>query len=299
LVKKTILVTGANGQLGSEFRQLTNAYPGLDFLFVGKEELPINDAVSISGYFETRSIDYCINCAAYTAVDKAESESGLAFLINAEAVGNLAAVCKAYKTVFIHISTDYVFDGNATIPYKEDHPVNPVNLYGSSKLKGEELALQNNPDTIIIRTSWVYSSFGNNFVKTMLRLMSERESIKVVSDQQGCPTYAADLAAVIMQIVMQYPVQGKASEVRGSNIYHYSNDGITNWYEFAIAIKDMSGKNCSVNPITTAEYPTPAKRPLYSVMDTSKIRNTFNIAIPFWKDSLVKCLQELSAPSNA
>ena len=286
----TILITGANGQLGREFRELAQAWPTFNFLFAGKEGLSVEDASAVRRYFETNPINFCINCAAYTAVDKAETEAEFAYRINAEAVGNLASVCKIHEAVFIHISTDYVFDGTADQPYKEDHPVSPVNLYGASKLKGEELAIQNNPGTIIIRTSWVYSSFGNNFVKTMLRLMGERESINVVSDQQGCPTYAADLADAIMQIVSQHLDSEITRPLKAPHIYHYSNTGITNWYEFACAIKDLSGKNCLVKPIQTADYPTPAKRPAYSVLETFKIQQAFNITIPFWKESLEKCI---------
>lgn len=285
--KKTILVTGANGQLGNEMRVISLDYHAFNFLFVTKDDLRIDDMDAVKNYFSSHSIDYCVNCAAYTAVDKAEAESETALLINATAVGNLAAVCKNYGTQFIHISTDYVFDGTATVPYKENHPVAPVNMYGETKLKGEELAKQNNPDSIIIRTSWVYSSFGNNFVKTMLRLMKEKEQLNVVSDQQGCPTYAADLAATIMQII----TSGKAAEQPG--IYNYSNTGVINWYQFAAAIKELSGSKCLVNPIPSSNYPTPAKRPSYSVMDTAKIQQSFNIAIPFWKDSLQKCLSLL------
>ncbi len=285
--KKTILVTGANGQLGNEMRVISSGYHAFNFLFVTKDDLRIDDMDAVKNYFSSHSIDYCVNCAAYTAVDKAETESETALLINATAVGNLAAVCKNYSTQFIHISTDYVFDGTATVPYTEDHPVAPVNTYGATKLKGEELAWQNNSGSIIIRTSWVYSSFGNNFVKTMLRLMKEKEQLNVVSDQEGCPTYAADLAATIMQII----TSGKAAEQPG--IYNYSNTGVINWYQFAVAIKELSGSKCLVNPIPSSNYPTPAKRPSYSVMDTAKIQQTFNIAIPFWKDSLQKCLSLL------
>ena len=285
--KKTILVTGANGQLGNEMRAISSGYHAFNFLFVTKDDLRIDYMDAVKNYFSSHSIDYCVNCAAYTAVDKAETESETALLINATAVGNLAAVCKNYSTQFIHISTDYVFDGTATVPYTEDHPVAPVNTYGATKLKGEELAWQNNSGSIIIRTSWVYSSFGNNFVKTMLRLMKEKEQLNVVSDQEGCPTYAADLAATIMQII----TSGKAAEQPG--IYNYSNTGVINWYQFAVAIKELSGSKCLVNPIPSSNYPTPAKRPSYSVMDTAKIQQTFNIAIPFWKDSLQKCLSLL------
>jgi dTDP-4-dehydrorhamnose reductase len=282
--KKTILVTGANGQLGNEMKVVSEVYPGFNFLFVTKNELPIDDEAEVKKYFDDHSIQYCVNCAAYTAVDKAETETEKALLINATAVGNLARVCKEHHTKFIHISTDYVFDGTAVTPYTEEHPVIPVNTYGATKLKGEELAIQNNSGSIIIRTSWVYSSFGNNFVKTMLRLMKEKEQLNVVSDQQGCPTYAADLAKAIMQIISS----GKAGDHPG--IYNYSNAGIINWYQFAVAIKDLSGSNCLVNPIPTSGFPTPAKRPAYSVMDTTKIQQTFGIDIPFWKESLQKCL---------
>jgi dTDP-4-dehydrorhamnose reductase len=281
----TILVTGANGQLGKELQLLSLDFPSYSFLFVAKEGLNIADAAATEKYFAAQRIDFCINCAAYTAVDKAESEPENAFLVNGIAVATLAAVCKKNNSKLIHISTDYVFDGTATQPYKETDQTNPVSIYGQSKLQGEVLALENCPSTIIIRTAWVYSSFGNNFVKTMLRLMKERESINVVNDQLGCPTYAADLAAAIMQII----ASGKSNENPG--IYHYANAGITNWYEFAIAIKKLSGSACAVNPITTAAYPTAAKRPAYSVLDTSKITSTFQLAIPAWEDSLKSCLQ--------
>ena len=281
----TILVTGANGQLGKELQLLSLDFPSYSFLFVAKEGLNIADAAATEKYFAAQRIDFCINCAAYTAVDKAESEPENAFLVNGIAVATLAAVCKKNNSKLIHISTDYVFDGTATQPYKETDQTNPVSIYGQSKLQGEVLALENCPSTIIIRTAWVYSSFGNNFVKTMLRLMKERESINVVNDQLGCPTYAADLAAAIMQII----ASGKSNENPG--IYHYANAGITNWYEFAIAIKKLSGSACAVNPITTAAYPTAAKRPAYSVLDTSKITSTFQLAIPAWEDSLKSCLR--------
>lgn len=285
--KNTILVTGANGQLGNEMLVISAAYPEYNFLFVTKDALSIDDAEAVKNYFASHTIDYCVNCAAYTAVDQAETEPEKAMLINGTATGTLAAMCKSYNVLFIHISTDYVFDGTATVPYTEDFPVAPVNRYGATKLKGEELAQQQNPGTIIIRTSWVYSSFGNNFVKTMLRLMKEKEQLKVVSDQVGCPTYAADLAAAIMQVI----TSGKAAAQPG--IYNYSNTGVINWYQFADAIKELSGSKCLVNPIPSSNYPTPAKRPSYSVMDTTKIQQTFDISIPAWKDSLKKCLQLL------
>jgi dTDP-4-dehydrorhamnose reductase len=287
--KPTILVTGANGQLGSELQVLSASYSGYHFLFVTRNELAIDDFDSVKEYFSDNKIDYCINCAAYTAVDKAELEKERAFLINGDAVGNLASVCKKHNTVFIHISTDYVFDGNADSPIKEEQTVNPIGIYGASKLKGEELAMKNDPSSIIIRTSWVYSSFGNNFVKTMLRLMKERESINVVNDQRGCPTYAADLATAIMQII-----QRQTSDIKyPASIFNYSNSGDITWYDFALAIKELSGSKCVVNPIFTSQYPTPAKRPHYSVLDTTKIQETFDIVMPDWKESLKKCLSIL------
>lgn len=282
---QTILVTGANGQLGNELKVIAPRYPGYHFIFITKEELAIEKFEAVKKYFEGHVIDYCINCAAYTAVDKAETEKENSFLINTEAVGNLAEVCKEFDVQLIHLSTDYVFDGTASEPYTETDKTSPVNLYGGSKLKGEELALQNNPSTIIIRTSWLYSSFKNNFVKTMLRLMKEKDSINVVNDQFGCPTYAADLAGVIMQIISS----GKSKKNPG--IYNYTNEGTTNWYEFAVAIKKITGSNCMVNPIATAEYPTAAKRPAYSVLDTTKIKKVFGVSIPKWEDSLEKCLK--------
>ncbi|MDQ6757415.1 MAG: dTDP-4-dehydrorhamnose reductase [Bacteroidota bacterium] len=283
--EKTILVTGAGGQLGMELWKISDEFPSYKFLFATRENLPIDNFKLVKNYFEQQQIDHCINCAAYTAVDKAESEKEKAFLINADAAGNLATVCKAHQTQLLHISTDYVFDGTALTPYKEEDKISPINVYGASKLKGEELVLNNNSSAIIIRTSWVYSFFGNNFVKTMLRLLKEKENIKVVSDQHGSPTYAADLAAVIMQIIKK--------EENQSGIFNYCNEGVINWYDFAKAIKKFIKSKCSIHPITTSEYPTAAKRPQYSVLDTTKIKETFGINIPIWKDSLHKCLEIL------
>ena len=283
---KTILVTGANGQLGKEFGLLANTFPQYVFLLAGKENLAIDNTEALENYFVRHKIDYCVNCAAYTAVDKAEAEKEKAFLINADAAGKLATVCKMHHTQFIHISTDYVYDGNGTQPYKETDPVNPVSVYGLSKLKGEELVLQNNSSAIIIRTSWVYSSFGSNFVKTMLRLMKERDTITVVNDQYGCPTYAADLAAAIMKVIDQFSIRLP----EGGQVFNHCNVGAITWYDFAKAIKELTQSNCTINPIATSQYPTPAKRPHYSVLDTGAIKNTFGITIPNWKESLEKCL---------
>lgn len=283
--KQTILVSGANGQLGCEIRAIAAKYPQFNFLFPSKDVLSVSDLAAVMAHFKDEPISWCINCAAYTAVDKAESEKDAAFSVNAEGAKNIAQACKHYTIQLIHISTDYVFDGTGNSPYKETDTTNPLGVYGASKLKGEQLVMANDPSAIIIRTSWLYSSFGNNFVKTMLRLMKERESINVVSDQQGCPTYAADLAAVLMQII----AAGKTEKKAG--IYHYANAGITSWYQFALAIKELSKSNCSVNPISTDQYPTAAKRPAYSVLDTKKIRDTFDISIPDWKVSLQACLK--------
>jgi dTDP-4-dehydrorhamnose reductase len=284
----TILVTGANSQLGNELHVIAPQFPYCQFLFVTKAELDITDFNSIIKYFKGHSVDFCINCAAYTAVDKAETDEDRAYLVNADAVAILAKICSQNNTQLIHISTDYVFDGKATQPYKETDTPNPVSVYGKSKLQGEELAMKHCPSAIIIRTAWLYSSFKNNFVKTMLRLLKEKENINVVNDQIGCPTYAADLAMAIMRIIRS----NKSKENPG--IYHYTNAGITNWYAFAVAIKKITGSNCIVDPITTVQYPTAAKRPAYSVLDTAKITATFHVEIPDWENSLEKCLSLLS-----
>ena len=284
-MKPIILVTGANGQVGRELRICADKYTDYHFIFFSREELPIHDARKAEEIFSRYNPQFCINCAAYTAVDKAETDQELAFSINGEAAGVLAALCHTHNVKFIHISTDYVFNGKGTAPYREDDPVEPVNAYGASKLKGEELALQYNPGSVIIRTSWVYSEFGNNFVKTMMRLMRERDSLNVVNDQLGSPTYAADLASAMMSIIRS------GQWVPG--IYHYSNGGVITWYQFAGAIKSLISSPCTVNPVGSEGFPTPAKRPGYSVMNTSKIKATFQLDIPAWKESLEVCVQRL------
>ncbi|MEO5781652.1 MAG: dTDP-4-dehydrorhamnose reductase [Ginsengibacter sp.] len=283
------MVTGSGGQLGMEIWKLCDRFPTYKFLFTTKEDLPINDFRIVKNFFENRQIDHCINCAAYTAVDKAEADKEKAFLINADAAGNLASICKAHQAQFIHISTDYVFDGTSSVPYKEEDGICPINVYGASKLRGEELVLNNNAAAIIIRTSWVYSSFGNNFVKTMLRLFDEKESINVVNDQYGCPTYAADLAEAIMTIV-----EKENDEDYHPGIFNYCDEGVITWYVFANAIKESINSKCTINPIPSSAYPTPAKRPQYSVLDTTKIKETFGITIPKWKNSLHTCLSFLT-----
>ncbi|HEY0678678.1 MAG TPA: dTDP-4-dehydrorhamnose reductase [Chitinophagaceae bacterium] len=283
----TILITGANGQLGNEFRALESKYPEYTFVFLSRNELSILDSENVKQVFSQYKPAWCINCAAYTAVDKAETEKEMAMAVNAEAAGILATTCAALDARFVHISTDYVFDGSSARAYSEDAPTGPINTYGHSKLLGEVLAMEGNPSSIIIRTSWVYSVFGNNFVKTMIRLMKERESINVVHDQVGSPTYAADLAAAIMHIIKT----SGSSEEKG--IFHYSNEGEISWYEFALAIKELTGSNCQVNPIPSSQFPTPAKRPQYSLLDKSKISSTFGLQIPHWKSSLEACISKL------
>jgi len=282
---KKILVTGSNGQLGNELRELAPSFVQYEFIFTDVEELSITDKDAVEKIFQEQQPAYLINCAAYTAVDKAESDKELANEINGTAVGILAAASKKHNTRFIHISTDYVFNGNATSPIKEDDKVDPVNVYGATKLLGERLAMQNNPQSIIIRTAWVYSFYGKNFVKTMMRLMNEKESIGVVNDQIGSPTYAADLAETIMQII--------SSDKWHSGIYNYSNEGIISWFDFANEIKRLINSACIVNPLTTEQFPTPAKRPKYSVLDKTKIQQTFSIELKDWKESLKTCIAKL------
>ena len=284
---QVILVTGSQGQLGSELKELSASYPSYKFVFLSRKEAPIGNNLALIELFEKYRPVYFINCAAYTAVDKAEAEKEDAFTINGKAVGELATLCRQYQTKLIHISTDYVFDGNATSPLKESDKTDPVNQYGASKLLGEQLALRNNPDVLIIRTSWVYSFYGKNFVKTMMKLMSERSSLNVVGDQKGSPTYAADLAEAIMQII--------SSNKWVPGIYHYSNEGNISWYDFALAIKEVTASTCQINSIATSQFPTPAKRPAYSVMDKEKIRAAYNLQLKPWKESLKKCVSRLNS----
>ncbi len=285
-----ILVTGSNGQLGKELKVLADHYPQFRFVFASREDLKIHHYGLVENYFIATKPQYCINCAAYTAVDKAENEKDVAMLVNAEAVGNLAAVCKKYQTKFIHISTDYVFDGESEVPYKEDDPTHPINAYGQSKLTGEQLCMKENKDAIIIRTSWVYSSYGHNFVKTMMRLMNERTELNVVDDQVGSPTYAADLAEAILTIINNDQL---SMITWAPGIYHYSNEGKISWYDFAVAINELIGSKAKLHPISTAEFPTPAKRPRFSLLNKEKIIKMYQISIPDWKESLRKCIDLL------
>lgn len=284
--KPLVVITGKQGQLGWELQQLAGTCDdNLDLLFTGKEELDLADIAAIPVFFEKHTPAYFINCAAYTAVDKAETEQGIAYIINAEAVGVIAQQCSKHNCTLINISTDYVFDGKGTQPYQTNTQTDPVNYYGYTKWLGEKLALENNARTIIIRTSWLYSSHGNNFVKTMLRLMKDRAELKVVSDQIGSPTYAADLGNAIFKVILSLE-KGNAHY----GVYHYSNGGAISWFDFAKAIRDIAKLSCEVLPIPTSAYPTPAKRPAYSVMDTSRIVKDFNVGIENWQTSLQKCI---------
>jgi dTDP-4-dehydrorhamnose reductase len=282
-----ILITGANGQLGNEIRELAPEYPQFDFRYTDIAELDITNAADVDAYFGLHRPDAIINCAAYTAVDKAETDAETAFLVNATASGNLARAAQANGCFVVHVSTDYVYDGRNYRPYTETDAVNPVSVYGKSKLAGEEQVLQSGARAIVIRTSWLYSAFGNNFVKTMIKYGRERDALNVVFDQAGTPTYARDLAKAILDILPQAIASGD------TGIFHYSNEGVTSWYDFAKAIHELAGISCSVSPIATKDYPTPAQRPFFSVLDKSLIRKSFAIEIPYWRDSLKDCIKRM------
>jgi dTDP-4-dehydrorhamnose reductase len=279
-----ILVTGSNGQLGSEIKGFSSNY-NYKFYFTISKDLNILNHQEVRNFIIENNIDTIINCAAYTAVDKAEEENELADKINHIAVKNLAILSNEFGIKFIHISTDYVFDGKNFKPYNEKDTVNPNSIYGQTKLDGERTIIEYNlKNSIIIRTSWVYSSFGNNFVKTMVKLGNSKKELGVIFDQVGTPTYARDLAKAILDILPN--IKNKKVE-----IYNYSNEGVLSWYDFAKEIMKMAKIDCKVNPIETFQYPTPAKRPHYSLLNKSKIKNEFNITIPYWKDSLDECLK--------
>ncbi len=289
MVKPLVVVTGKNGQVGWELMQIAETTgASFDFIFTAREELDLGSPASISLFFDKYQPAYFINCAAYTAVDKAETEQQAAYTMNADAVGMIAMRCSKINCTLIHISTDYVFDGKGNAPYQTDTATKPINYYGFTKWMGEKLALENNKRTIIIRTSWIYSAHGNNFVKTMLRLMKERTEVKVVNDQIGSPTYAGDLADAIMSIIQALE---KGNIHYG--IYHFSNTGNLSWFDFAMAIKYISKATCTILPQPSTAYPTPAKRPAYSVMDIAKIAQDFNIDLQEWKLSLQKAMPKI------
>lgn len=277
---KKILVTGCNGQLGSEFAILSSEFPKYKWIFADRRKVTLDDLDMLLIQLNEINPDVILNCAAYTAVDRAEIEKELAFTINHLAVEIIANYAEKNNVKLIQISTDYVFDGSSSIALSEDADTNPINIYGASKRAGEIACLKENPNSIIVRTSWVYSKFGNNFVKTIQRLMQEREVINVVNDQVGSPTYAADLAMAIMTIL--------ESSSWISGIYNFSNEGEVSWYEFALAIKELGEYNCKVEGIPSSSYPTPAKRPAFSLLDKKKIKTVYNLTIPDYKESLKK-----------
>ncbi|MFV0468531.1 MAG: dTDP-4-dehydrorhamnose reductase [Dysgonomonas sp.] len=290
LVQKNILVTGGNGQLGSELKRAAAGHEdNLRFFFTDVDTLDITDLGALEAFMKEQKINYIINCAAYTAVDKAEDDVELCYKINRDAVRNLALAAAKLNAKVVHVSTDYVFDGTKTTPYQETDAVCPKSVYGKSKQEGEAILQEICPDSIIIRTAWLYSIYGNNFVKTMIRLGKEKENLNVVADQTGTPTNAADLAKAIVKII-----DYSEADHFISGIYHYSDEGITTWYDFTVLIHKYAGiSTCEVAPITTSEYPTRAVRPQYSVLDKTKIKSTFGLSIPQWEDSLSVCVAEL------
>lgn len=286
---KNILVTGSYGQLGNELHELADLGLPYHFIWTDADTLDITDKEALKNFVKKNPIDLLINCAAYNAVDKAEEEKEIAELINTEAVRLLAEICKENGAKYIHVSTDYVFNGKTFLPYKETDIPNANSAYGISKLKGEEEALKYD-NALIIRTAWLYSSYGKNFVKTMLRLGAEKESLGVIFDQVGTPTYAFDLANAIIKIINHINDNKKDFN---PGIYNFSNEGVCSWYDFAVSIMKFAELPCKVLPIETKDYPLPANRPFYSVLNKNKIRSTFNIEIPHWKESLDKCIRKI------
>jgi len=287
----TILVTGSAGQLGQSIQSIASDYPEYEFVFASRKHLDLSNEDSIAKFFERKTFDIIINCAAHTAVDKAESEVELANQVNHLAVQQLAAIAKQHQAKLIHVSTDYVFSGKQHRPYIETDEVAPHGVYGKTKLHGEQ-AIQKilTTNAIIIRTSWVYSEYGNNFVKTILKLGLERDSLNVIYDQVGTPTYARDLAKAIISIIQS---QAFGQIDLKTNIFHFSNEGLCSWYDFAKSIFELTNIQCEINPIETRDYPTPATRPHYSVLSKAKIKKMYGLAIPYWKDSMKQCLTAL------
>jgi dTDP-4-dehydrorhamnose reductase len=286
-----ILVTGSNGQLGSEIKDLEANFINFNFFFMDLPELDICNSRKLNLFIKDNNIKAVINCAAYTAVDKAEQDTDIAEKVNATGVLNLVNAVAKVNGKLIHISTDYVFDGNSFLPYQELDQVNPIGVYGNTKRSGELAVINSDIDAVVIRTSWLYSAYGNNFVKTMLRLGNERDELGVIYDQVGTPTNACDLAKICLDIL----AYSKEANINSKgNLYHFSNEGVCSWYDFSIAIMALGKVNCQVKPIETKDYPTPAKRPHFSVLNKSKIKNDFEIDIPYWRDSLAKCILKLN-----
>ncbi|HZK95155.1 MAG TPA: dTDP-4-dehydrorhamnose reductase [Prolixibacteraceae bacterium] len=282
-----ILVTGSKGQLGNEIHVLAEDYPDFDFIYADVDELDITDQLKVEAFFVVNKPQVIINCAAYTAVDKAESDEVTSYLINATAVENLAKSAAMIGALIVQISTDYVFDGKSYLPYSEMDETNPQSAYGRTKLAGENAVFKFASKGLILRTSWLYSAFGNNFVKTMTKYGIEREELNVVYDQVGTPTYARDLAKAILDIIPS------AIQHSGTELFHYSNEGVASWYDFAKIVMSFSGINCNIKPIRTKDYPLPAPRPAFSVLSKSKIKDIYKIKIPYWSDSVKECIQRL------
>lgn len=281
---RNVLVTGGKGQLGTCIKMVAKGIKNLNFIYTDEDKLDITDITLVTDFFLKNKIDFCVNCAAYTAVDIAETNKDLAEKINVLGARNLAQVCKVNTAILIHISTDFVFDGMKSSLYTEKDIPNPLGVYGLTKLNGEMAIIETLNEHFIIRTSWLYSEHGNNFFKTMLRLGTEKSELSIVCDQIGTPTYAGDLAEVILHLIKQ--------NIQEYGTYHYSNEGVASWYDFAVAIFDESNNDISISPIKTDCYPTPAKRPCFSVMDKCKIKNAMGLEIPYWRDSLKKCLSK-------
>jgi len=285
-----ILVTGSNGQLGSEIKDIAANYTSFSFYFTDSIELDICNSTELEHYIKENKIQATINCAAYTAVDKAEQDAEIAEKVNSEGVLNLVNAVAKVNGKLIHISTDYVFDGNSFLPYYESDEVNPIGVYGKTKRSGELAVLNSDIDGIVIRTSWLYSTYGNNFVKTMLRLGNERDELGVIFDQVGTPTYASDLAKTCLDILSY----DKKTNIKSKgNLYHFSNEGVASWYDFAVAIMELGKVDCHVKSIETKDYPTTAKRPHFSVLNKAKIKTDFEIEIPYWRNSLAACISKL------
>jgi len=286
-----VLITGSNGQLGSEIKEIATKYSKLDFIFKDLPELDICNFEALQAFIMDNNINAIINCAAYTAVDKAEEDAEIAEKVNSKGVINIVNALQTVNGKLIHISTDYVFDGDHFLPYKETDPVSPIGVYGETKRAGELAVINSDIDSIVIRTSWLYSAYGNNFVKTMMRLGKEKKKLKVIFDQIGTPTFAGDLANTCLAILSNE--QNRID--KAGKVYHFSNEGVASWYDFATAVMKINKLDCEVLPIETKDYPTLAKRPHYSVLNKAKIKQNFKITIPYWRDSLEGCIQKLNS----
>jgi len=281
----TILITGSHGQLGNEMQQAAIRFPAFNFLYTDVEDLDICDKAALSDFVKANKVNIIVNCAAYTAVDKAEDDVALCYKINSDAVRNIGEVASENNLKVVHVSTDYVFDGTNYLPYNEDQPVCPATVYGKSKLAGEQALMETCKQAVILRTAWLYSSFGNNFVKTMMKLGTDRDSLNVIFDQVGTPTYAADLANTILKVL--------SHETFVPGIYHFSDEGVCSWYDFTKSIHRIAGITCNVQPIETKDYPARTPRPHYSVLNKAKIKSTYGMVIPHWEESLVRCIDIL------